>query len=219
MRTILLLQGFPLFFSIFLTVSPACSQAPGNNKTLDDSVKQFLESHKGGWRDLNIPEADGKTMYDIIVKHGYKNVLEIGTSTGHSGIWIAWALSKTGGKLTTIEIDESRHKEALDNFKKTGLEKYIDARLGDAHTAVPKLKGPYDFIFSDADKEWYKNYLIMLLPKLSPGGCFVAHNVSSRNMTGIQEFLDYVESLPELETTIDNSSGAGLSISYKKEKK
>ena len=141
------------------------------------------------------------------------------TSTGHSGIWIAWALSKTGGRLTTLEIDEGRHKTALENFKKAGLEKYIDARLADAHTAVPELKGPYDFIFSDADKEWYKKYLIMLLPKLTPGGCFTAHNVSSRNTPGIQEFLDYVENLPELETTIDNSSGAGLSISFKKDKK
>jgi len=59
----------------------------------------------------------------------------------------------------------------------------------------------------------------MLLPKLSPGGCFTAHNVSGRGMPGIQEFLDYVKSLPEMETTIDNSSGSGLSISFKKEKK
>jgi caffeoyl-CoA O-methyltransferase len=217
MHTVLFLQGFSLFF--FLTVFPVFPQTPADNQALDKKVKQFLESHKKFWRDLNIPEADGKTMYDIIVKHGYKKALEIGTSTGHSGIWIAWALSKTGGRLTTFEIDESRHKTALENFKKAGLDKFIDARLADAHTSVPELKGPYDFVFSDADKEWYKNYLVMLLPKLSPGGCFAAHNVSSRNTPGIQEFLDYVESLPELTTTIDNTSGAGLSISFKKEKK
>jgi len=127
MRKILYLRILPLLFSLFLSVSPAFSQTPGNNETLDNRVKQFLESHKGSWRDLNVPDADGKTLYDLIVKHGYKNALEIGTSTGHSGIWIAWALSKTGGRLTTLEIDESRHKEALDNFKKVGLDKYIDA--------------------------------------------------------------------------------------------
>jgi predicted O-methyltransferase YrrM len=55
---------------------------------------------------MNIPDVDGKLLYDIIIKNNYKSALEIGTSTGHSGIWIAWALSKTDGKLVTIEIDE-----------------------------------------------------------------------------------------------------------------
>jgi predicted O-methyltransferase YrrM len=67
------------------------------NPTLDDSVKSFLEEKRGSWRDMNVPESDDKILYDIIIKNNYKNALEIGTSTGHSGIWIAWALSKTGG--------------------------------------------------------------------------------------------------------------------------
>lgn len=216
MRTVFSSFIFCLPFSLLITASPVFAQAPGNNQPLDDRVKQFLESRKDAWRDLNIPEADGKTLFDLIVRHGYKNALEIGTSTGHSGIWIAWALSKTGGKLTTLEIDEHRHKAAMENFKKAGLDAYIDARLTDAHTAVKELKGPYDFIFSDADKEWYKKYLILLLPKLTPGGCFTAHNVSNRNMPGIQDFLDYLKTRPDLKTTIDTSSGSGLSISFKK---
>jgi len=66
---------------------------------------------------MNVPASDGKILYDIIIKNDYKQALEIGTSTGHSGIWIAWALSKTGGKLITIEIDEDRYQEALTHFK------------------------------------------------------------------------------------------------------
>ena len=54
---------------------------------------------------MNVPEVDGRTLRDLIVNNGFKSALEIGTSTGHSAIWIAWGLSKTGGKLTTIEID------------------------------------------------------------------------------------------------------------------
>ena len=64
------------------------------------------------------------------------------------------------GKLITIEINEGRHKEALANFKEAGLSEYIDARLADAHELVEKLKGPLDFVFSDADKDWYQNYFI-----------------------------------------------------------
>jgi caffeoyl-CoA O-methyltransferase len=190
-----------------------------NDQNLDERVTKFLESHRGSWRDMNVPEADGKVLYDLVIKNNYTKALEIGTSTGHSGIWIAWALSKTGGKLITIEINEERYKEALANFKEAGLSGYIDARLADAHELVPQLKGPFDFVFSDADKGWYKNYLIAVLPKLKVGGCFTAHNVSGRRQWGIGEFLDYLESLSYMETTIDRSSWSGISISYKRAEK
>ena len=69
----------------------------------------------GQWVDWNVPEVDGKVLYDLIIRNNYKKALEIGTSTGHSAIWIAWALSKTNGKLITIEIDEDRYKKALED--------------------------------------------------------------------------------------------------------
>lgn len=185
-----------------------------SNPELDKKVEAFLKDSSGEWRDMNVPAADGQLLYDLIIENNYTKALEIGTSTGHSGIWIAWALSKTGGKLITIDISESRHKEALENFKKAGLSEYIDARLADAHELVPELEGPFDFVFSDADKGWYKNYFIAVYPKLKSGGCFTAHNVSNR-MSGIKDFLDYVESLPDMKTTINSSSSSGVSISYK----
>jgi caffeoyl-CoA O-methyltransferase len=195
-------------------------QEPSSNQSIDEKVRSFLDSQRYKWKDENIRESDGTVLYDLILKHNYKRALEIGTSTGHSGTWIAWALSKTGGKLITIEIDESRYKKALENFKKAGLSDYVDARLADAHELVPELTGPFDFVFVDADKEWYTNYLKLLLPKLDVGGCFTAHNVRNLEyMRGIEEFLDYVRSLPNMETTIDTSSGSGISISYKKSEK
>jgi predicted O-methyltransferase YrrM len=186
-----------------------------NNKALDEKVRKFLENRKGTWHDWNIPYSDGKVLYDLVVKNKYKKAIEIGTSTGLSAIWIAWALSQTGGKLITIEIDEGRHKKALVNFKEAGLSEYIDARLADAHELVEKLGGPFDFVFSDADKDWYKNYFIALAPKLEVGGCFTAHNATNTGSEGIREFIDYVKGLPNFKTTIDTTSRAGISISYK----
>ena len=124
-------------------------------------------------------------------------------------------MSKTGGKLITIEIDEGRYKTALKNFKKAGVEDFIDARLADAHQLVKELEGPFDFVFSDADKEWYLQYFKDVDPKLVKGGCFTAHNVIN-GYGGIKEFRDYVRSLPNYQTTIDRSSSSGISISYKK---
>jgi predicted O-methyltransferase YrrM len=186
----------------------------------DTKVKAFLEAHRGTWHDLNVPESDGKLLHDLILKNQYKDILEIGTSTGHSTIWLAWAASKTGGMVTTIEIDQERHRQALANLTEAGLRHYVDARLGDAHQLVKKLPGPFDFVFSDADKDWYKNYFVDVYPKLKEGGCFTAHNVSMRGRgvkNAIKEFLDHLKTVPGLETTINTSSRAGVSISYKQE--
>jgi len=204
-----------LFHSLSFSVPSGFCEELKNNKTLDEKVRMFLENRKGTWHDWNISYADGKVLSDLILKNNYTKAMDIGTSTGLSAIWMAWALSKTGGKLITIEIDEGRHKKALANFKEAGLCEYIDARLADAHELVEKLKGPFDFVFSDADKDWYKNYFIALAPKLEVGGCFTAHNVRSTGMAGVREYMDYVTNLPNFKTTIDKTSRAGISISYK----
>jgi predicted O-methyltransferase YrrM len=214
---------FGLIFTILIVFLLPCSAVSASeNEDLDARVKKYLDSHDWGRGDMNVPAVDGKTLHDIIIEHKYTRALEIGTSTGHSGIWIAWALSKTGGKLITIDIDERRHQEAVENFSAAGLSEYIDARLGDAHEMVPALEGPFDFVFSDADKGWYQNYLIAVLPKLEKGGCYTTHNVSMRGRGrrgsgGSGGYMDYLLSLSNLETTVD-SRGGGLSISYKKDK-
>ena len=194
------------------------AQALKENPVLDEKVKKFLSDHSGQWHDMNIPTADGKSLYDLIIKGKYKSALEIGTSTGLSGIYIAWALSKTGGKLITIDIDEDRHKTALENFRQAGLSEYIDARLADAHSLVKEIKGPFDFVFSDADKYWYKNYFDDVNPKLIVGGCYTSHNVSDRGRGGNGEYLEYVRSLKNYESTL-NTAGGGLLISYKRAEK
>jgi predicted O-methyltransferase YrrM len=201
---------------IIFLLNSSFAQEPDEDDSLDQKVKSFLESHKNQWHDMNVPGSDGQALYDLIIKNDYKDALEIGTSTGHSAIWIAWAMSKTGGKLITIELNERRYKQALKNFEEAGLSEYIDARLADAHELVPKLDGPFDFVFVDADKDWYKKYLDFILPKLEEGGCFTAHNVLNTYMHGIPDFVEYINKHPDLKTNIIHSSGSGISVSYKK---
>ncbi len=214
---ILKLTSLTILLALVSFFGPANASELKRNPELDAKVEAFLESHRSQWRDMNVPMLDGRLLHDIIVNHNYQSALEIGTSTGRSAIWIAWALSKTGGKLITIEIDERRYREALKNFEEAGLSQYIDARLADAHRLVKELEGPFDFVFSDADKNWYTNYFKDIAPKLKVGGCYTAHNMSMAGwVAGIQEFLEYIHSRPDFQTTIDNSSGAGVSISFKK---
>jgi len=225
---------FIAFVSLMLAVACfstdlAPDQESGSQAVSDERVQQVLDRHRGSWGGMNVPEADGQALYDIILEHGYKNALEIGTSNGYSGMWIAWALSKTGGKLITVEIDRSRYEEALRYFSEAGLDPYIDARLGNAHDIVPALPGPFDFVFCDADKEWYNNYLESVLPKLTVGGCFAAHNVADyssgwrgrgrgrfgRGSSG--GFLEFARGFSNLETEVLRIPGSGgMSVSYKK---
>src|SRR5512139_2066083 len=119
---------------LILATSISNGRSSADPVVSDAQVQKVLDSHRSSWGGMNVPEADGKALYDIVLQHKYKSALEIGTSNGYSGLWIAWALSKTGGKLITIEIDRERHAEALAYFREAGLDKIIDAKLGDAHT-------------------------------------------------------------------------------------
>jgi predicted O-methyltransferase YrrM len=89
----------------------------------------------------------------------------------------------------------------------------VDARLGDAHEIVKQLPGPFDFVFSDADKDWYTQYFKDVDPKFQKGGCFTAHNVNGRG--GAADFLAYVKTLPSYETRVEGSA-TGVSISCKR---
>ena len=215
MKTNSLLRSLIFLITIMPLTHPV--QQTRENAALDARVKKFLEAHKDQWHDLNVPFVDGQLLYDLIIKGNYQRALEIGTSTGHSGIWMAWALSKTGGKLITVEIDKERRKQALANYKEAGVSDFVDSRLADAHVFVKEIQGPFDFVFSDADKEWYKQYFIDVAPKLAVGGCFTAHNVPGREggWPGIPEFVKHVLSRKNFETSF-NTSGGGMSISYKK---
>jgi caffeoyl-CoA O-methyltransferase len=221
-------ERFPIVLVLLLgillaTALPCYSQVQEADTVLDEKVEAFLHTMKNGWHEWNVPEEDGRILYDIIVQNQYKRALEVGTSTGHSAVWIAWALSKTGGKLITIEIDEDRYRQALANFKEAGLSSFIEARNADAHQLVKDLPGPFDFVFIDADKDWYVNYAKALIPKIEPGGCITAHNVKERPpafgggfVSDTDRYFQYMKDHPGFETHVHPGSRTGIAMSYKK---
>jgi len=205
----------PALVVLTLLAAAAAAPAPAEDSALDQKVRRFLEKSRGSWHDLNVPWEDGQILHDVVLKHRFRKALEIGTSTGHSTVWIAWALARTGGKLVTIEIDPTRHAEALRNLEDAGLASFVDARLADAHELVRQLQGPFDFVFSDADKSWYRQYFEDVDPKLEVGGTFTAHNVLRSGGRGALAFLEDVRGRPNYRTTVETGSGEGISISRK----
>ena len=204
------LVGLSFLSVVVFVFAPTPSAAQGS---LDARVEAFLQAHRGRWRGWNVPPRDGRFLHDMIVENGYTRALEIGTSTGHSTIWIAWAMSKTGGKVITLEIDEGRHRQAVENLREAGLADFVDARLGDAHELVKTLEGPFDFVFSDADKGWYTQYFIDVAPKMVPGGCYTSHNI---DMWGMGEYVEYLRSRSDFETTIEDDQTSGIAVTCRR---
>lgn len=201
----------------FLAISSALPQQSGDPfKGIENSnILPMLKHLPRKYGGMNVPASDGRILYDLIIKNGYRRGLEIGTSNGYSGLWLGLAFQKTGGTLVTIEIEKKRAEEARENFKKAGLDKVIDSRINDAFREIPEIEGDFDFIFIDAWKPDYNKFLNLLKTRVKPGGAITAHNVISAGRQ-MQDFLNAIKNDPGLETEIINSSPSGVSISIVK---
>ena len=183
----------------------------------DDSEKRALdalETMRQGPRFRNVSTTDGRLLRMLAETIGAKRVVEVGTSTGESAVWLAMALRHTDGHLFTHEIDEDRAQTAKENFKLAGVENRITLIFGDAHETVKQHTEPIDILFLDADKEGYIDYLDKLVPILRPGGLIIAHNMNTRQAD--PKFLKAITKNPEFETLILLRDGTGVGVTLKK---
>jgi predicted O-methyltransferase YrrM len=171
------------------------------------------EAHQGQ-RYANVSTADGRLLRQLTEAVGAKRVIELGTSTGESGIWFATALRKTGGHLYTHDIDPGRIAVARRNFQRAGVDDLITIIEGDAHDTVKQHKEPVDVVFIDADKEGYADYLEKTLPIVRPGGLILAHNM--RRPPVHPSYLKAITTNPLLDTSFVLMDGAGIGITLKK---
>lgn len=176
-------------------------------KRILDTLNQAV---RAGELYLNVPATDGRMLRILAESVNAKTVVEIGTSTGLSGLWFSLALDKTGGRLNTFELDPHRAALARAHFKKAGVDRLVNLTEGDAHVNIVKVKGPVDVVFIDAEKAGYVDYLNKMLPAVRPGGLILAHNTDM-----VPDYMRAVTTNPDLETVV-YSGGAGLAITLKK---
>ncbi len=142
-----------------------------------------------------------KYMLFVARSEKSSNILEIGTATGYSGIFLAQAAAENKGNFTSIEIDENRYSEAVNNFKEMDLLNSKNSLiLGDALEEIPKLydlNKKYDFIFMDAAKGQYRNFFKLLFPILSENGIMFIDNLLFRGMVTLES-----EDIPKRYKTI-----------------
>jgi predicted O-methyltransferase YrrM len=165
---------------------------------------------------LAVSEEDGRFLRFLVVSSRARRVVEIGGANGYSAIWIGLGLRETGGRLTTIEYDPARARDAEANIRAAGLSDIVQVVSGDAFKAIPGIAGTFDFVFLDAWKKDYQRFFDLVFPRLDAGGLFVAHNVVNK-ASEMGDFLATLRTHPGLRSAIVSPSGEGISVSVKRQ--
>jgi predicted O-methyltransferase YrrM len=177
--------------------------------TLDE-----LERFMAGTDDaLALPREAASFVHALILARGAQHVVEIGTSYGYSGIWIAAALAETGGCLISVDRDVGKTEAARENFASAGLTEIVQLRHGEAVEVLSSLAGPIDFVLNDADKENCVRYIEMLAPKLVPGAVVLTDNTIT-HAAELSVYLRWIREHRDFYST-PVSIGNGMELSVK----
>lgn len=183
---------------------------------MDDVTSKTLGELEKTQKDFwNIPRKTGILLNTFIKMMGAKSVLEIGTSNGYSGLWLAKALKETGGRLTTIEYYDKRQSIAIQNFKNCGVMDIVRPLLGSACDIIEAFdeNEKFDFVFIDANKREYVKYFELIKPHLTPKAMIVADNIIS-HAEKVQTFIDAVDADEEFQYAIVELPG-GILTAYR----
>jgi predicted O-methyltransferase YrrM len=199
------------------------------NRGSDDVLDGIARDNES--RGLPLVDAEvGALLRVLATAIDARRILEIGTAIGYSGIWLAGALPPDG-MLITLELDETRAREARENFARAGLADRTSVIVGDARLKLSKVAGPFDLIFQDGDKKLYSPLLDRLTGLLRPRGLLVTDNVlwngevvpgfsahpeqNPEDTRAIAEYNERLAAHPQLQTAIVPLRD-GVSISVKK---
>jgi predicted O-methyltransferase YrrM len=201
-------------------------------EAMDDKVEAVLAAYhqrmreeremmqRGGaggadWRDrvLLAVGPDAGRLINILARSlKAPSILEIGTSYGYSGIWLADAARASGGRLTTLELQDYKSGYAREMSAKAGLAEHVDFKVGDAVKLIGELAGGFDFVLLDLWKDLYVPCLEAFYPKLNPGAIIVADNIIRPGGEEVARYVKAVRAKPKV-ASILVPVGAGLEIS------
>ena len=163
----------------------------------------------------------------IVKTHKVKNILEVGTAIGYSGILMAKEIVGQDGKLYTIEIDEERYNQAQENIKKSGLNNIISIK-GDAVEEIKKIEENFDFVFIDASKGHYMDFFEDSIKLLNKNGIIFIDNIMFRGylykeypkrfktiVKRLDSFIDSLYNREEIDFVL-LPFGDGVGLAYKK---
>jgi predicted O-methyltransferase YrrM len=175
-------------------------------------VQSFIADRDDAW---SLPAESAAFVHGTVLACGAKRCVEIGTSYGHSGLWIGAAVAANGGTLLTIDTEQRKSEIAAEYFRKAGLDGVITCRTGAAASILVELPGPIDWALSDADKENCRTYVDLLYPKLPVGGVILTDNATSHDEVR-EQFLPWIRGDDRfVSSLIDIGNGIEFSIKVK----
>jgi predicted O-methyltransferase YrrM len=184
----------------------------GPDSALDAAL---AASNTAGLPAIAVSPSQGKLLMLMARAMGARKILEIGTLGGYSTIWLARALP-ADGNLITLEYDPKHAEVARANIARAGFANVVELREGRAQDTLPQLvsenRGPFDFIFIDADKPGYPDYLAWSLKLSHPGTVIIADNVvrkgeivdansADANVQGMRRFNALLAAEPRVSAT------------------
>lgn len=200
---------------VVLVLLGALTLAPLQADQIPAPVKRVLDDIRAADKgQLAVSAEDGQFLRLMVASTNARQVLEIGAASGYSAIWMGLGLRQTGGRLTTVEFDPDRARQAAANITRAGLNDIITVVPGDAFAEIPKLPGTFDLVFLDAWKPDYARFFTMVFPRVAPGGLFLAHNVINKK-NEMADFLAAIHAHPRAFTTTVAAGHEGISITYK----
>jgi caffeoyl-CoA O-methyltransferase len=140
-----------------------------------DEVVGEMEEYAAQNRIPIIGPAVARMLALFVQVSGAKRIFEMGSAIGYSTIWLARAAGPKA-KVIYTDGDPEKAQRARDYFRRAGVAKRIEVRVGNALELVKKAPGTFDLIFNDVDKHQYPDALHAALPKLRRGGLFITDN-------------------------------------------
>jgi caffeoyl-CoA O-methyltransferase len=145
------------------------------DEVLRNNIARTQEQYQHGGQ---ITPLQGKLFQVLALACGARKILEIGTMTGYSGVWLARGLAPNG-KLITLEVRPDHAQTAQTTFTEAGISDRVEIRVGSALDILPQLvaEAPFDLIFLDADKVNNPQYLDWAIRLSRPGSLIIADNI------------------------------------------
>jgi len=163
---------------------------------------------------ISIGRHTGRLLNILIKGAKARDILEIGTSYGHSTVWLAEAAAATGGRVLTIDCAAKKHEYACAMIKKAGLAAQVDFQLGDARDVIGWLPGPFDFVLVDLWKDLYIPCFDLFYPKLSSGALVAADNMINPQSArpDALAYRKHVRAKPHIDSVL-LTVGSGIELS------
>jgi predicted O-methyltransferase YrrM len=194
----------------------------------DETLREMrAEAEEQGLPAIQVPFELGRLLQVLVMQSRARRILEIGTLFGYSTVLMARVL-RAGGKVTTLEVAPKHAALATANFQRAGVAEHVELVLGPALDSLHDLEGQdFDFVFIDADKATYPQYLDGALRLTHPGATIVADNVwrdgavlapgaGNADNEGLAEFNRAVAASPRLLTSViptrDGRDGTSVSV-------